>query len=96
MWYVTVEPCRVSVLRIRVCDLGGTEWSRRCCTNPAFGRVSIFLTSYGYLTLAMTSHGLPRDVGVLGCSICLWAINGVLSTVGSTHDYNFVLVPSPF
>jgi hypothetical protein len=24
MWYVTVEPCRVSVLRVKVRQLGGT------------------------------------------------------------------------
>jgi hypothetical protein len=27
MWYVTAEPCLVSVLRIGVRDLGGAEWS---------------------------------------------------------------------
>jgi len=96
MWYVTAEPYHVSVLRIGVCDLGEIEWSRQCCTGPAFGKVLISPTSCGYLILVVAFCDSPRGVGVLGYSVCLWAINGVLSTVGSTHDYNFVLVPSPF
>jgi hypothetical protein len=52
MLYVTAEPCRVSVLRMGVCDPGGTEWSRRRCTGPAFMRVAIFLTSRGHLTFS--------------------------------------------
>ena len=77
MWCIqctgTVEPYHVSVLRIMVCDLGGAEWSHRCCTGPAFERVLISSTSRGHLTLAMTSHSLPRGVGALGFLVRPWA-----------------------
>jgi hypothetical protein len=39
----------------------------------------------------MTYHGLPRSVGVLGCLVHPWPINGGLSTVSGTHDYNYEL-----
>jgi hypothetical protein len=64
MWYMTTEPCCVSMLCIRVRDPGGTEWSRQRCTGPAFVRVVILLTSRRHLTLAVTSLGSPRGVGV--------------------------------
>ena len=73
MWYMTAEPYRVSVLRIEVCDPGRTEWSRRRCTGPAFGKVLISPTSHGHLTLAVASRGSPCGAGGLGCSVCLWA-----------------------
>jgi hypothetical protein len=56
MWYMTAEFYRVSVLCIEVRNLGGAEWSRRCCIGPAFQRVSIFSTSCEHLTLAVISH----------------------------------------
>jgi hypothetical protein len=64
MWYVTAEPCRVCVPCFRVRDPGGAEWSRRCCTGPAFGRVSISLTSHGHLNLVVTSRGSPHGGGL--------------------------------
>ena len=73
MWYVTTEPFHVSVLRVEICDLGKTEWSYQRCTSLAFGKVSISLTSCRYLTLALTSRGLLRGMGVSGYSIYLWA-----------------------
>jgi hypothetical protein len=53
MWYTTVEPCRVNVLHIKVHGLGRAKWYHRCYTSPAFGRVSIYLTSRGHLTLVV-------------------------------------------
>jgi hypothetical protein len=38
MWYMTTEPCHVSVLCVGVRDLGETEWSRRRCTGLPLGR----------------------------------------------------------
>jgi hypothetical protein len=73
MWYMTAEPYHVSVLHIGVRDLGGAECSRRCCTDPAFGKVSISLTSHGHLTLVVASRGLPRYVEVSGYSVRPWA-----------------------
>ena len=70
MWYVIAEPCHVSVLRIGVCDPGGTEWSYRCYFGPAFVRVSIFLTSREHLTLVVISRGLPRGTGISGFLVC--------------------------
>jgi len=73
MWYVTIELCRVSVLCIRVHDLGGAEWSCRRCTGPTFGRVLISSTSCGHLTLVVTPQDLPPSAGVSGCSVHPWA-----------------------
>jgi hypothetical protein len=63
MWYVTAEPHCVSMPCFRVCDPGGANWSCRPCCVPAFGTVSIFLSSCEHLTLAMASHGAPRGAG---------------------------------
>ena len=73
MWYVTIEPCYVSVLRIGACDPGGAEWSRRCCTGPAFGRVSISPSTYGHLTLAITSRSSPHGTGIPIYLVHPWA-----------------------
>ena len=64
MWYVTAKPCHVCVLCIGVHDPGGTKWSCRRYTSPAFGKVSISLTSREHLTLVVTSHSLPHDAGI--------------------------------
>jgi hypothetical protein len=53
--YVTAKPCHVSVPCFEIRDLGGAEWSCRCCSGPAFERVTIFLTSLGHLT-SMVHH----------------------------------------
>ena len=68
-WYVTTEPCRVSVPCFEVCDPGGTERSCRCCTGPVFEGVSISPTSRGHLTMAMTSRGSPHGAGVSSCLV---------------------------
>ena len=73
MWYMIAKPCRVSVLRIGVCDPGGAEWSCRRCTGPALGSVSISLISHEHLTLAVASHGAPRGARASGCSVLPWA-----------------------
>jgi hypothetical protein len=54
-WYAIAEPCRVSVPCFGVRDPSGAKWSHRRCTSPVFGRIMIFLTSLGHLTLAVTS-----------------------------------------
>jgi hypothetical protein len=65
-WYMTVEPCCVSVLCLGVRDPSRVEWSRRRCTSPSLGKVLISLTSRGHLTLVVTSCGLPHGARVLG------------------------------
>jgi len=62
---VTAEIYHVSVLRIKVRDPGGAEWSCRCCTGPAFQRVSISLASHRHLALVVTSHSSPHGAEVL-------------------------------
>ena len=73
MWYMTAEPGHVSVLCVKIHDLGETEWSHRRYTGLAFGKVSISLTSCGHLVLVVASHGLPHGVGVSGYSVIPWA-----------------------
>ena len=53
----SVESSHVNVLRAGVHDLGRTEWSHRCCIGSTLRRISIFVTSRGHLTLAVTSRG---------------------------------------
>jgi hypothetical protein len=73
MWYVIAKFYHVGVLRIRVCDLGGAEWSHRRYTSSTFERVSISSTSCEHLTLAVICHSLPHEVGATGCLVCSWA-----------------------
>ena len=80
-WYMTAKPYHVSALCFEVRDTGGADWSHQHCTSPAFGRVMIFLTSFEHLTLAVTSHGSPHGMGVLGYLVYPWPINGGLPTV---------------
>ena len=81
MWYMTTEPCHVSVLCIKVCDPGGIEWSHQCCTGPSFVRVSISMTLHRHLTLVVTYRGSPRSMGVLGYSVHPWPIDGGLPAI---------------
>jgi hypothetical protein len=73
MQYATAETCHVSMLHIRVRDLGMAEWYHQCCIGSTFRRISISLTLHGHLLLAVASHGAPRGVGVSGYSIRPWA-----------------------
>lgn len=75
MWYVTNVPCHVSVLCVGARDSGGTERSHRYCTDPSFVRILISLFFRRYLTLAVTSHCLPRDVGILSVQSTLESIS---------------------
>ena len=73
VWYEIAKPSHVSVLRIGARDPGGAEWSHRRCNGSVIGRISISLTSREHLTLAVTSHGLPRGTEFLGRPVCPWA-----------------------
>ena len=62
MWYMSAEPCHVSVLHFGAHDLGEVEWSRRCCTGLAFLRVNFCnlmqVSNIGYdLSWFATRHG---------------------------------------
>jgi hypothetical protein len=89
MWYITVELCYVSVLRIGVHEPSGAEWSHQRATGPAFGKILISPTSRGHLTLVMTSCGSPRGARISGCLVHPWPISNGFSTVRGTHDFEF-------
>jgi hypothetical protein len=52
---------------------GGIDRSRRHFTSPAFAKVSIFPTLFGYLILARTFLDLSHGEGILGYLVHLQA-----------------------
>jgi hypothetical protein len=84
--YMTAEPCCVCVSCFKVHDLGRAKWSCRPCCVPAFGRVSISLSSCGHLTLVVASRGAPRGAGT-----ALGLINRRLLTIRTPLSYFYEL-----
>jgi hypothetical protein len=91
MWYMTAKPRHVSVLCIRVRDLGKAEWSHRRYTGLAFRKVSIFPASREHLTLAMTSMVRHAAQGSQAAQSALGPINRGLPTIRTTCNHVYEL-----